>query len=265
LLLAGLVAAGAACSPRLLVVVDPCGDAATASCPTGSPNPLLRDVVGWWRLDDGTGMATASDSSGLRNDGMLVELVATQDWVPGRAGSALDLRGAGYVLVPHSPSIDSITDQITISAWVYFEGSVAVDYGTALSREIGTTVDQHYHISLFSDDAPTLFITTAVSGGTGYVTDRLHETTPVPRFVWTHLAGTYDGATARLYVNGVSVQSMPASGPIAPDTTPLVLGGNGNGSPGITERFPGRIDELMLYRRALSPSEIRQLADGALF
>jgi hypothetical protein len=59
--------------------------------------------------------------------------------------------------------------------------------------------------------------------------------------------------------------SDPWSGTFQPDTTPLVLGGNGNSTQGITERFPGRIDELMLYRRALSPAEVKQLADGALF
>jgi len=34
---------------------------------------------------------------------------------------------------------------------------------------------------------------------------------------------------------------------------------------GVTERFPGKIDEIMLYRRALSATEIAQLHDGALF
>lgn len=45
---------------------------------------------------------------------------------------------------------------------------------------------------------------------------------------------------------------------------PVILGGNdASGVP--TELFPGRIDEVMLYARALSAAEIGQLAAGALF
>jgi len=79
-------------------------------------------------------------------------------------------------------------------------------------------------------------------------------------------AGVYDGAVARLYVNGAEVASEPQTGTFLSDTTPVILGGNGNdGSNVPTELFPGRIDELMLFARALSPTEIAQLAAGAAF
>jgi Concanavalin A-like lectin/glucanases superfamily len=141
-------------------------------------------------------------------------------------------------------------------------------YGTAISREVGTSLDQHYHLSLFgqgSEGRPHLFITT-VNG-----TDILGSAgapDPVPQRTWTHMAGTYDGATVRLYVNGaeISNMAMPLTGDFAVDTTPLIIGGNGNDASGVpTELFPGRIDELMLYARALSAAEIGQLFAGALF
>lgn len=87
---------------------------------------------------------------------------------------------------------------------------------------------------------------------------------PVPPQQWTHLAGTYDGTVARLYVNGILVDSDPVTGEFGPDTTPVILGGNGNGNM-ISERFPGRIDEIVLYNRALDASEIGQLAAGVPF
>ena len=66
--------------------------------------------------------------------------------------------------------------------------------------------------------------------------------------------GTYDGATARLYVNGVEVASDAITGTIPADTTPVILGGNGNDASGVpTELFPGRIDELMLTRGRSAP------------
>jgi Concanavalin A-like lectin/glucanases superfamily len=244
---------GGACAPHELRVVDP-------------KDPLLDGLVGWWRFDDGMGSTTARDASGHGNDGALVDVDGSSmsTWPPSQQGTSIELGGAGYVNVQPSASIDAIVDQITVSAWIRFEGDVPVDFVTALSREIGNTIDQHYHISINKEAVPVLFITTRQGmGPTGY---RLDGPAPVPRFMWTHLAGTYDGAAAILYVDGVNVQSRAAAGTFAPETNPLVLGGNGNGpANGVTERFAGQIDEVMLYKRALSADEIHQLYAGALF
>ena len=63
----------------------------------------------------------------------------------------------------------------------------------------------------------------------------------------------------------MQVQSGSITGSFAPDTTPLVLGGNGNDATGVpTELFPGKLDEIMLYRRALAADEISRLFAGAL-
>jgi len=87
---------------------------------------------------------------------------------------------------------------------------------------------------------------------------------PVPRGTFTHIAGTYDGAVARLYVDGVLKSSVDILGSFGADDTPLLLGANGNNLV-VSERFPGRIDEIALYDRALDSVEIAQLAAGALF
>jgi hypothetical protein len=71
--------------------------------------------------------------------------------------------------------------------------------------------------------------------------------------VWTHVAGTYDGTTVRLYVNGVQVSSRPAGGPISTSTGPLRIGGNSLWG----EFFEGRIDEVRVYNRVLTSSEIQ--------
>ena len=176
------------------------------------------------------------------------------------------MEAAGFVNVEPSLSIDSITDAVTISGWVYLEGTV-VDYGAAASREIGDTIDQHYHISINSQDQPTLFVQTEVG------TVRLARSLPAPpalppptRMTWVHIAGTYDGSIVRLYVDGEQIASQAMTGHFMPDTTPFLLGANGNGAAdGPSERFPGLIDEIMLYRRALSADEIAQIHDGVLF
>jgi large repetitive protein len=260
------LALAAGCSPRVLVVVgtDPCADGGTVGC---VPPSLLKDLVGYWRLDETAGGTVALDQSGYRNNGTLGDLDPATAWIAGRAGGGLAVDAAGFVNVEPSLSIDSITDHVTIAGWVFLEGTV-MDYGTAASRQTRDTIDQHYHISINSQDQPNLFLQTDVE------IVRLSRPLPTPpatppptRMTWVHIAGTYDGSVARLYIDGQPATSQPMTGRFMPDTTPFLLGANGNGVAGAapTERFPGRIDEIMLYRRALGADEITQLYDGVLF
>ncbi len=226
--------AGAA---SLVVLAGACGGTLDAgrNNPPSPPVGLLDNLVGHWRLDDGAGSTAAFDSSGQGNDGVVHGLDANTAWVAGRSQGALDTAHAGWVQVARSPSIDAIVDRVTVSAWMDLQGTISApdNFGTALSRQIGTSEDQHYHLSLFLG-RPTLFITTEQ----GYVAPGAPD--PAPRDTWIHLAGVWDGATARLYVNGAEVASEPLAGSFAPDTTPVILGGNGNNASGVpTELFPG--------------------------
>jgi hypothetical protein len=69
---------------------------------------------------------------------------------------------------------------------------------------------------------------------------------------WTHLAMTWDTGTLRLYVNGTQVSSRSATSSLTTGTGPLRFGGDSFAN----EWFAGQIDELRLYHRALSASEI---------
>ena len=262
--IACLVVLAAACSGGKLDAGrnnprDAC--AAADVTPSCAPPGLLDGLVGHWRLDDGTGSTTALDSSRQGNNGVVHGLDANTAWVLGRSQGALQTAHSGWVQVAPSASIDAIVDRLTVSAWVDLEGMITAPglFGTALSRQIGTSEDQYYHLSLLLGQ-PTLFITTDV----GYVMPGAKEA--VARDTWIHLAGTYDGSIARVYVNGAEVDSAPLTGSFVHDTTPVILGGNGNNDSGVpTELFPGRIDELMLFSRALSAEEIGLLAAGAAF
>lgn len=269
----GLVTAaagGLACSERTLIAVGPCLDGSAsvdgAAC---APSSLRTGLIGLWHFDEPLGATMAADASGMRNDGTLMELDPSTAWAKGgRLGTALGIDSLGYVLVPFSSSgIGSIRSAVTVSAWVYLDGSVASGeppYGTAVSRQIGTSINQYYHLSLWQADAkPHLFITVSLDGTAG-----VQPTSPMAasQKTWTHLAATYDGTTAILYVAGKQIDARPLTGMFPTDTTPLIIGGNGNGtSQTVTERFPGRIDEVALYNRALEAAEIQQLANAVSF
>jgi large repetitive protein len=270
-----LAAIALGCSTRLLVAVDPvapdpCADGGIVGC--FFPN-LADGLIAWWRLDDGTGSATAQDATLYNNNGVLYQLDPATAWTAGRAGEGVDVGAKGWIGVIPSPSIDSIDNQVTVVAWVNLEGTVMADPGnpaagwaTALSRQKGTTLDQHYHLALNLDAHPHLFIMPA-----GGDVAALTAPDPVTRGTWVHIAGTYDGVEARLFVSGVLVAHDALTGRFAADTTPVIIGGNGNStsssasaSNAPTELFPGLLDEVLLYRRALSEDEVRQLAAGAL-
>jgi hypothetical protein len=256
--LVALALAATGCSTRTLLVVDPvlCPDGGGPGCAAG----LLDGLVGFWRLNDPPGSATARDSSPWGNDGMLTGLDPSMAWVAGGPeGESLAPMAKGYINVPTSTSIDSITDQVTVAGWMYLNGTVD-QFATVISRQIGTGFGQHYHLSVTAALHPGLYITTTTGNQLDIVASAV-----VPQQTWLHLAGTYDGTTARLYLNGAEVNSGAISGPFAAETNPVVLGGNGNGTNfAVSEMIPGQLDDVMLYRRALSADEIARIEGGAL-
>lgn len=268
------------CSPRTLTIVDPCPDSgavdgagvgmvAFASCPLPDTT-LSRGLVGHWHLDDGAGSSMAHDSSQYGNDGNLVSLDPSTAWVTGHLGNyALETKALGYVAVAATtPSMASVVHQVSLAAWMYLDGPIT-DYATPASRQIGTTNNQYYHIAIKQDGRSSLYIATTRRANSSVAENQVVQllgplATPLPSQTWIHIAGTYDGSTARLYVDGVLIDSKPITGDFGPDSNSFILGGNGNGNM-VSERFPGQIDEIVLYNRALTDNEISHLAAGATF
>jgi hypothetical protein len=78
-----------------------------------------------------------------------------------------------------------------------------------------------------------------------------------------HLAATYDGSSARLFVNGVLESSLAVSGSLKATLEPMVVGNAGEACrlayAGLVE-FDGVIDEVELYGRALDASDIQAIS-----
>ena len=78
----------------------------------------------------------------------------------------------------------------------------------------------------------------------------------VPNNRWSHLVGTYDGATAKAYVNGVLISSWAQTGTI-PDAT-YYVGTYGGTVVDVTHNFDGNIETARIYNNALTAAEISQ-------
>ncbi|MES2568782.1 MAG: LamG domain-containing protein, partial [Verrucomicrobiota bacterium] len=79
---------------------------------------------------------------------------------------------------------------------------------------------------------------------------------------WQHVCGSYDGSTARLFVNGIQVASQNVAAPATP-IQPLYFGSENQTDPSLR----GQIDEIRIYSGAVPPAQIASLygEERALF
>jgi hypothetical protein len=144
---------------------------------------------------------------------------------------------------------------MTVAGWVRPEAR-ATQY--LVRKGTQNTVDG-YELSLANGGTAFVRFNQATSGNTY----RIDSTSAYPTngSTWMHLAATYDGTTMRLYVNGAQQAAAPGPpGGIATNTQPFIVGAQLNTS-GTPERFfKGAMDDLHLHNRALSATEIAQLA-----
>jgi hypothetical protein len=87
-------------------------------------------------------------------------------------------------------------------------------------------------------------------------------TQPLPFERWIHLAGTYDGQVIRLYVDGILAAATPAAGTMTQCNQKTGLGMRASLNPSLPFFFPGRLDEVAIFDRSLSSTEVQALAEA---
>ena len=207
---------------------------------TFTVSPVASNLVGAWGFDEASGTTTA-DASGRGNTGTLSGPTRNAG---GRFGGALSFDGINdWVTVPDADSLD-LTSGMTLEAWVR-PTAIGSNWRSVLLKEQPGDLIYALYAGDGAGRAATHIFTTADRGLSG--------TTATPLNAWTHLAATYDGATQRIYVNGVQAASRAQTGAIRVSTGALRIGGNNIWS---NEWFAGLIDELRVYNRALSAAEV---------
>ena len=222
--------------------------------------PSNTGLVGYWSFDDGAGLS-ATDFSGKNNTGVFPGGTANPTWVNGKRGKALSFDGSNdYVNAGKAAGLD-LTSTFTIAVWVKSsENSAAKPQGIIVRANYAGF---EYGWMLDKDTANVFHFRGNGSAGTTYTRNDAgaYSDAAYTDQNWHHLTGVNTGGKNYLYVDGV-LQAVSATEVIgsAGGTRPVVIGHRYSDLYTTEARtWNGLIDEVRVYNRALSASEVQAL------
>lgn len=206
----------------------------------------LYGLVGHWRLNETSG-STAADST----------IFAENGTVSGGASWSSDCGGMGnfdfngnsqYISIGNAAHLQP-TSMLSIAAWIKGDSwSSGSDVDVILRKGEGNP--NNFQLAI-ADGRATLYLDDSDTNG-------IRSNTVLSTGQWYHVAATWDGATAKIYIDGQLDNSAARSGAIGTDTRPLYIGGRSG-----TDYFNGMIRDVRLYNRPLTSAEITSLSGTA--
>ncbi len=224
----------------------PATTTSTETSPTPSSNASTSGLVAAYGFEENSGAAIV-DASGQGNHGTIKEAVRITS---GRYGKALKFDGVNdWITVNHSDSLDLSTG-MTLEAWVYPQ-DLTIGNTVIVKETFGGAV-----YNLYASEDVIQPVSSFNDGQYRIITGP----DPLPENQWTHLVATYDGLIQRLYVNGVEVAKQSRKSLINASSGELRIGGNSIWG----EFFKGLIDEVRIYNRALTNTEVQNNLSTAI-
>ena len=211
------------------------------------------NLVGYWRLGEASGTVAADASPGGHpGTYMNAPTLGVAGAIAGN--TAITLNGTNQsVNFPGSLDIlggierptqlltwAQLGDIVTIEAWVNRNGGTFAGLGGIVSKGIGG-----YYIRMDGTTGQFFFVRSKVAS-------LCPSTANVPSTGWHHVVGTKNGATLKLYLDGVDRTGTVSNSTLTNDVEPLTFGHDSNAA----EWFKGSLDEIALYSRALAASEV---------
>ena len=220
-----------------------------ASC-----TPAPSGLVSWW-----TGDGDARDRVGTNNG----TLLNGASFAPGKVGRAFSLDGVNdYVIIPNSSSLNP-AGGFSIDAWIYPKENKWSSIMTKWADSYYVPNQRSYGLEM----APGLNVGFAISDSE-HQNDAAFQVFRTTGGVlslnqWNHVAGVYDQTTGtrRIYVNGVKIaERVDTPIVIFKSITDLAIGAAFRSETVPYETpFPGLIDEVDFYDRALADQEIQSI------
>ncbi|GAA2472715.1 beta-L-arabinofuranosidase domain-containing protein [Streptomyces longisporus] len=218
---------------------------------TGAPPPPPPAFAAWHRFDETSG-TTAADATG---NGKAARLVGGASWLAsGRIGGAVALDGTdGHVALAEDLLAGAFA--YSLATWVRLDGQPG-----AWSRifDVGTGVTANLFLTPLSGDGTLRYAITA--GGAGG--EQRIDADPLPAGRWVHVAVTYGGGTAVLYVDGAEAGRNTGVTVEPRHFGNHIRTGYVGRSQYADPYLKGAVDDFRVYGRTLSAPEVAALAQA---
>ncbi|MBD3404116.1 hypothetical protein GF420_14590, partial [candidate division GN15 bacterium] len=206
-------------------------------CPPG--------MVHFWPLDKTTGPPYEDISGG--NDADCIEC---PNGVAGQVGHSLDFDGDDEFISAASGA--DISSAMTVMAWIRPGGLFSSHDEGIVSKKGAFTLE-------LEDEGNNLAFR-LINGASSDEFQPILLSNYVPLWNWTHVAATYDGSTVAIYLDGTLIDSRATSiTSLGNNAEPYTIGWTSDLSWGSNNYFNGRIDEVAVFDRALSPGEVQAM------
>lgn len=213
--------------------------------------PIADPLVAWWPLDvDGT------DASGNGFDGTITGALAPAEGANAATGGSLTFDGGSRIDVPFDQNLNP--DDFTITMWANASSTAGFASPITSRDDVNNGVSTHGFI-IYNDNGGNWNFWTG-DGNPGW--DTL-AAGPVLTDTWTHLAISYDSVTETktFYVDGQVAATDTAANQYSQNGTvemeDLHIGAGADD--GNSFFFDGRIDDVGLFRTALSEEDINSI------
>ena len=231
----------------------------TGTFTTVSAQNITRDLV----LNIPFESRSLQDLSGFSNNGITVGSPTFTTDHKGRANSAILLNGqTDYFYAPDAASLRP--DSITLSLWVRVNSTA--NNMTLYNKSRFSDSGGEQYSSLIKPAGNGITINTDIKQGSNCTIAKNWQTFPVTSNIplvniWRHIVFTYEKRTARMYLDGVLISEkndLPADKIDDCIGGELKFGAQFSGGP---QYFNGAMDDIRVYRRALTSAEVKALTD----
>ena len=199
-------------------------------------------MIGWWPGDGNLKDIVGGNNATNAGPGVT--------FATGEVGQAVSFNGTSdYVTVANSPDPNA---EYSFDAWVYWKGHInASSHDGIVVKNNSSNDNDSYSMFIYAPNNSLYNVLEA------HTYSSLSNTVPVNQ--WFHVAQTFDGSTANVYINGELAASY--SGSRSASTGTLAFGNRAGGP----HFFNGLIDEIETFSRALSQDEVRAIFNAGSF
>ena len=201
-------------------------------------------------------VGNADDASGNGNNGVVYDATLTTNRF-GDANSAYDFNGSSsFIDIPQSSGLNNLTTNFTLSAWIYQRDAIPDGYRIIDKCSVGVPDGWTFDTYGFGYSTGHRLRLQAANPNNAY---NVAGATDYALLQWHHVVATVSGTTGKVYLDG-NLDGTGDVGNIPVNALDVFIGHAHprNGS-GFLEWFDGIIDDVRIYDRSLSDSEVQQL------